>query len=266
MIGITFEEKVLEKLSLKEYLNIIEQLNIDFLELAPDFNAYTFEFYKHISLWCQEKNIQVHFHHPHFINDDFRLENFNIKNTQKIKNYLNAIDKLIASFEAHYIIHGATINNSRIKAYNMTQSFINFFIMEKERNQWSLTLSIETLNKHSKKAIGDHRKEILNLIEQYPSNHIGICLDITHDYRNYKAYQWPHNNFMKRVNHFHIHGFNDQGDHIGLANNPELLSLIKNINKKKPLINYELLFTDDYIKILKNDIKRLKDQLTLKER
>lgn len=258
MIGITFEEKVLNNISLKGYLNLIDELSLDFLELAPDFNQYSIEFYKELVQWCYNKNLELHFHHPHFIDDDFRLENFNKNTSKKVEDYLNAVSKLLNGSISNYVIHGAKIKNTRLQAIKTTQSFINFFIHKKAENQWSLKLSIETLYSPDKKIIGTNRKELLNLIKNYSKKHIGICLDLTHDYRNFEKYEWPSKDFLKRVNHFHIHGYSDDKDHIGLEENPELIKLLSNIHKKKPLVNYELLFIDNYIEILKKDTPLLR--------
>lgn len=257
-IGITFEEKILNEISLKEYINFIKNNNITFLEFAPNIEKYGIEFYNNIFNLLKNLNINIHYHLPHFINRKLDVTNFKKENIQEFINYYN----IISNFErnnksANLIFHGAKYENiAKDQALNKTLDFIDFTIKFFDENKIDISLLIETLNKKKNKVIGDNRYDLVKICEKYKK--LNICWDMTHDFLNNNKIIKPSSIFLNKVGYCHIHGFNLKKSHIPLNTNNLLNDYIKISLSKKFNLNIELLFCENYISELKKDINFIK--------
>ncbi len=256
-LGITFEEKILERISLNQYINFIKENKISFLEFAPNFKKYSFDFYKNIFNQVKILNIKIAIHLPHFIDDSLDLTNYSkdmeiyfLKFYSKLNDLYNLEDNKIT-----LVFHGAKYETiTKNKALLKTESFIKFSLNYFYEMNYLVTMSIETLNINHHKVIGDSRKDLIDLINKFNNKSLGICFDITHDYLNLKKIVTPTIDFLNLINHTHIHGFNINDCHLPIHNNKILFSTIKLLKKNNYPINIELLICDNYLSELKEDI------------
>ena len=255
-LGITFEEKTLKKIKLNEYLDFINKNNLSFLEFAPNFNTYSYEFYENIFNKIRNSNIKISIHLPHFVDESLDITNFSNENKLKLIEFYNSLNNLINLTKNNIILvfHGAKYEMiSKEEALSRTNDFIKFSLEYFKEKKYLINLSIETLNKHHKKVIGDSREDLINIVKSF-NNKIGICFDITHDYLNIEKVKIPTNEFLSLVNHSHIHGFNKEICHLPINKNEILFEMIKLLKKNNYPINIEMLLCDNYLNELQKDI------------
>ena len=255
-LGITFEEKILKEIKQSEYMHFIKKNNLSFLEFAPDFNKYSYEFYENIFNELKNENIKITVHLPHFVDESLDITNFSNENKLKLIEFYSSLNNLIDLNKNNIILvfHGAKYETiSKEEALSKTNAFIKFSIEYFKEKKYLITLSIETLNKHHKKVIGDNRNDLINIVKSF-NNEIGICFDITHDYLNIEKVKIPTNEFLSLVNHSHIHGFNKEICHLPINKNEILFEMIKLLKKNNYPINIEMLLCDNYLNELQKDI------------
>ncbi|MDM8533413.1 TIM barrel protein [Clostridiaceae bacterium HSG29] len=255
-LGITFEEKILIEIDQTEYMNFIKKNRLSFLEFAPNFSKYSYEFYKNIFNGIINSNIKIKIHLPHFIDENLDISNFSNKNKLKLIEFYNSLNDLIDLSKNNIILvfHGAKYETiSKDEALSKTNAFIKFSLQFFNENNYLVNLSIETLNTHHHKVIGDNREDLINIVKSF-NNKIGICFDITHDYLNLEEITFPSKEFLSLVNHSHIHGFNKDNNHLPVYKNEILFDMIKLLKKNNYPINIEMLLCDNYLNELQKDI------------
>ncbi|HKL41707.1 MAG TPA: TIM barrel protein [Clostridia bacterium] len=257
ILGITFEEKILQEIPLDEYMNLIHSCGISLLEFAPNFINYDIGFYKKITKKIKMNSIQYSFHLPSFIDENLSVDNFNEDKQESLINYFEKLDQVfdLTNNSTSLVFHGAKYEKTKkSEAMNKTILFIEFLIELFLKKKYHMTLAIETLNKNKYNIIGDSRKDIENILNQIDSPKLKICWDITHDYLNHGDILYPKGRFLKAINHCHIHGYKDNTSHLSLSDNPQLFPAIKFAKKNNIPINIELLMQENYLDILKKDI------------
>ena len=256
-IGITFEEKILEKITLEKYFAFINANGIKLLELAPNFIAHDIKLYKRVYKQMQINHTQFTFHLPSFIDEKLDVSNFSEKTQKYLIDYFDKLNQIFdfKNNSASIVFHGAIYGkNSKTGAFNKTLLFIQFLLDLFSKKNYSLSLSIETLNKNKRNVIGDSRKDLIQILQQINSPKLKICWDITHDFLNYNRTLYPEGLILKAISHCHVHGFKDGASHLSLSNNTQLFPAIKFAKKNNIPINIELLMQDDYFNILKKDL------------
>lgn len=257
ILGITFEEKILEKITLEKYMYLIKSYGISQLELAPDFTNYDIGFYKKIFTQIETNAFHFNFHLPTFIDENLDVNNFCYSNQKYFINYFNKLNEIFDFKKnlATIVFHGAKYKeNTRSEALNKTILFIQFILEIFSRNNFNLTLSIETLNKNKFNIIGDSREDIIKILTQIDSLKLKICWDITHDFLNYSKILYPKGLILNAISHCHIHGFKGNETHLSFSENTQLFPAIKFAKKNDIPINIELLMQDHYLDILEKDI------------
>lgn len=261
ILGITFEEKILQKISIENYLALLHEYHIDFLEFAPNFIDYDLEFYESINEKLKAYNFSINFHLPNFVDENLDVSNFNKKNSKEFILYFEKLNEAfcLKNLSSTIVFHGAKYGEiSKDRAITKTLSFINFMLEYFERKNYDLSLSIETLNKNNEKIIGDSREDLLEIIDTIHHDQLKICWDITHDYLNTDKIDLPKRFFLDSINHCHVHGFVNNNTHLSISKSPILFSTIKFAKKNNIPINIELLMQDKYLDILKNDITEIR--------
>ncbi|MEA1974262.1 MAG: TIM barrel protein [Bacillota bacterium] len=256
-LGITFEEKILERISLNQYIGFIKDNKISFLEFAPDFKKYSFDFYKEIFNKIKNTNIQIAIHLPHFIDESLDISNYSKDKEKYFSQFYNKLNNLydLNDNKITLVFHGAKYETiTKKEALLKTESFIKFSLNYFNEMNYLINMSIETLNINHHKVVGDTRNDLINIVNKFNNKSLGICFDITHDYLNLKAIITPNIDFLNLVNHTHIHGFNMNSCHLPIHNNKMLFSTITLLKKNDYPINIELLICDNYLKELKEDI------------
>jgi hypothetical protein len=256
-LGITFEEKILEKIKLNEYIDFIKKNKLSFLEFAPNFDKYSIDFYKNIFNEIKKLDIQIHIHLPHFIDDNLDITNYSDKTKIEIVKFYEILNNLcnLKNNTITLIFHGARYETiSKEEALFKTSSFILFSLNYLKKNKYLINLSIETLNINLHKVIGDNRKDLINIVNEFNNTSFGICFDITHDYMNLEKIVIPSNSFLNLVNHCHVHGFNSTDCHLPLNTNTILFNAIKLLKNNNSPINIELLICNSYLIELQKDI------------
>lgn len=253
-VGFTFEEKILKNITLEKYLDFIKKQDIDFIEFAVDLNTYSVKFYKKI---FKKIKIKKHFHLPHFADENLDISNFSVENFNYFSNYYDTLSKLNQNNKTNLIFHGSTYKDDKNQAFEKSSEFIKKSLDYMKNNNLNIHLSIETLDKNHKNVIGNQIKELKKLSNKF--DELNICIDLIHlFYSNEKKIKKLSNNFFKKVNHYHIHGFENNTKHIPINNNKIIKKIIKNYPINNTPITIELLICDNYLINLKKDINFLK--------
>jgi len=261
ILGITFEEKILKETSLKNYIQLLHEYKINLLELSPNFIDYDLAFYRTISDKIKDHNFLINFHLPNFADENLDVTNFNGENKKYFLEYFENLNKVfdLKNLTSTLVFHGAKYEtHSKSKAFNKTLSFIRFTLDYFNKKNYNLTLSIETLNQNKEKVIGDSRKDLVKIIKTIDHHKLKICWDITHDYLNLNKIILPNGLFFEAINHCHVHGFKNNKTHQSISENSVLFPAIKFAIKNDIPINIELLMQDNYLKLLKKDISKVK--------
>lgn len=257
ILGITFEEKILKEIKLKEYMDLFSFHGITSLELAPNFIDYDTDFYFKIFQEMKKNSIQFNFHLPSFIDEKLSIDNFNENNKKYYIDYFKKLNQVfdLKNNSANVVFHGAKYEDiTKTEAINKTVSFIGFMLNFFYKNTYQLTLSIETLNKNKNKIIGDSRNDLMRVLDIVDSTQLKICWDITHDFLNFNEILYPEGQILNAISHCHVHGFKDNKSHLSLSKKPQLFPAIKFAKKNNIPINIELLMQDNYLDILKKDL------------
>jgi sugar phosphate isomerase/epimerase len=256
-IGIPFEEKLLEQYTLSDYLKKLKALSIDFVEVALNFDAYSIEFYSDVLRLFRNNDIKIHYHLPHFYNQQLDLTNF-CANNPAFDLFLYQLKKVHPINQASTIvIHGAKYEHQdKSAAYQKTLEAIEYLLNFFEVNNLPLTIALETLNAKKHKVIGDNREDILSIVETINSPAVGICWDITHDFLTLETFKTPTEAFLDKILHLHIHGVNEK-DHLSLAQSTidfkEHLKLINTQLNNVP-ITIELLGSTHFFQEITNSL------------
>lgn len=261
MLGITFEEKILSEISLEEYFNIIKSSDINLLELAPNFIDYDIEFYKKIYKHIMKNNFSFTFHLPSFVDEGLSVSKYSESNEKYLSNYFKQLNQVfdLKNNPTTVVFHGCKYETiEKNKAFNQTLLFIKFLLKLFLKNDYNLSLSMETLNKNKHKIIGDSREDFIKMLSLVNSRKLKICWDITHDFLNYNKLLYPEGSILKAINHCHIHGFDGKKTHLNISNNPELYPAVKFAKKNNIPIIIELLMQENYLDILKEDISTIR--------
>lgn len=260
VLGITFEEKILNKIALEDYVELMNSYGITLLEFAPNFNAYTIDFYTKIYEATKANGLKFNFHLPSFADERLSIDHFSKDNKEYFLDYFNQLNHVFNLKEnsANIVFHGAKYEDiKKHDAMEKTIAFINFILDHFSQCNYQLKLSIETLNKNKYKIIGDSRKDLMKILDLINSPSLNICWDITHDFLNFDEIIYPDGYFLNAISHCHVHGYKDNKSHLSLSNNPQLFPAIKFAKKNNIPINVELLMQDNYLDILKKDFVTL---------
>jgi sugar phosphate isomerase/epimerase len=257
ILGITFEEKILKEIKLKEYMGLMNSYSITLLELAPNFIDYDIDFYIKIFQEIKENSLQFNFHLPSFVDEKLSIDNFRESHKEYYKDYFKKLNQIfnLKKNLATVVFHGAKYeDDTKAEAINKTLSVIDFLLKLFSENNYQLTLAIETLNKNKHKIIGDSRKDLKKILDTVDSPRLKICWDITHDFLNFGEILCPKGQILNAISHCHVHGFKDNQTHLSLNENFQLFPAIKFAKKNNIPINIELLMQDNYLDILKKDL------------
>jgi sugar phosphate isomerase/epimerase len=260
ILGITFEEKILEKITLNEYIDLIKASGITLLEFAPNFIDYDIGFYEEIVKKIKMSSFQYNFHLPSFVDENLNIDKFSENQKDYYIDYFKKLNQIfdLKNNSANLVFHGAKYEDiSKSKAMHKTILFIEFLITLFLKHDYQLSLSIETLNRNKYNIIGTSRNEINNILKKIDSYRLKICWDITHDFLNYGKILYPKGRMLKAISHCHVHGFKDHKSHLSLSENSKLFPAIKFAKKNNIPINIELLMQDNYLDILKKDIQTI---------
>lgn len=253
---LTFDEKILTSMTIKEYINYLCENLVVGLEVAVHENLLDFDDYKKLIKEASKNSIDINFHVPDFVVlGEFEISNINndydIKKnfTHFYDNILRLLESTKKTYNPIITFHGAKVHyNNYLKASDKTMFFSDWSLNLFENRNLPFKLSIESLNAATS-TYGDSRIDLLKIVSQFESEKLGICWDIVHDYNNLRSnYKMPEEVFLRKVNNVHIHGAKVSSqnieDHIPLYKSEIdtllFIDFLKN-NNYKSYITHELL-------------------------
>lgn len=238
-LGFTFDEKILNDLSLEEFF--YDFPSVDAIELAADESLLPLRTYKKIARYAPNQ----HYHVPYFVQPmkfDFSSNTYQKDYTK----FLSIIESLrqYSVKRPSIIIHGANVKKDRVQAFEQTKSGLDFLLNFIVKKNIDVQLNIETIQSHG---IGS-QEEIKQLIHMFSSDQLKACLDIYHVRMNKETVD---DDFLKLVDYVHLH------DHHG-----SIQKLDNHWLKKIPThMNLELLydFCQNYRQDLISDIHTIRN-------
>lgn len=250
-LGFTFDENILKKYTLNTFLNQLPY-PVNHYELAPDLEVLTLKKYIEIAKTVPNH----HFHVPYFVEPlkyDFSHDHYQ-KHFEKL---FIIIDKLrqYSIKKPTMVIHGASQLESFDKAHYNTYKGIDYLLNIIHSKSIDITLSLETLSNRSIQ-IGS-RELMKEVIKDFNCEQLKICLDLCHDYYNFKDYKYP-NDLLKDINYVHLHGMTTH-KHLSIEHFP--MEIIKglqlDVDYTLELLHYQM--QDDYLPGLKHDLIKMKN-------
>lgn len=248
-LGFTFDEKILEVMSLEAFFYDLP--HFESIEIAPHQDIYPINTYKKIVTHAPSHQ----YHVPYFVKNS----SFEFTKDGYHKAYTNLFS-IIESLRQYsvktpsMIVHGST--NLQL-GLEQTRFGIDYLLNFIEQKKMDLTISLETLELNE--ATFGHRDDILKIVNEFDHSNLKICLDTCHDYYNFDTYKKPNEKFLNCVNYIHMHG-KQINKHDSVQHFP--IDVIKTLNLDV-VYNLELLsqFTSDYHKTLISDLKYLQKHL-----
>jgi len=194
-LGFTFDEKILRTTSIEAFFDEIPF--IDSMEIAPDERILPIQTYKKLVKKLPSHN----FHVPYFIKEkayDFSNEDYKKDYTK----FLSIIESLrqYSVKRPSIVLHGASNPHTPVEE---TRKGLDYLLNFVEQKNIDVTLTLETLPLTA--AFGS-RDQILQIINEFNHAKLKICLDLCHDYYNFKSYEPLRNSFLEQVQYVHIHG------------------------------------------------------------
>ncbi len=194
-LGFTFDEKIFKEMSLEAFFYNLPPF--DALEIAPDDKILDLKTYKKIVNQVTEH----HFHVPYFVKHgkyDFSSEHYKSDYTK----FFLIIESLrqYSVKTPSIIVHGCQFATDKKSAIIKTKQGLDMLLNFIEQKSLDFNIQLETQQKHF--PISD-RQDILNIVNTFNHDRLGICLDISHDCKNYQTA--PDELFLKYVNYVHLH-------------------------------------------------------------
>ncbi|WP_425446698.1 TIM barrel protein [Dethiothermospora halolimnae] len=271
-LGFTFDEKILNKIEINKLLSKASEIGVSSIELSPDKNIIDVKKYLDIAKVANDYSVDINYHIPYFADNNlYEIMNFKEHETKVKEKYVSLlsiieeIEQLISK-KSIIVVHGANYNNIESfnkGIYNML-SFIDWILNFLSRKNINISLALETLRKEQSRVIGDTREDIFKIVNDFNSNRLGVCWDITHDTMNYYPHEPPLNDdFLNKIIYTHIHGIdlNNNKSHFSIKNSDidfnREVEFLKN-NNYDGILNLELLVShcgDGYLEYLFDDIE-----------
>ncbi|MCH4890565.1 TIM barrel protein [Acidaminobacter sp. JC074] len=206
-LGFTFDEKILAKMSLEAFFYDLPPF--DAIELAPDEKLLDLKTYKKIV----DRVTEHHFHVPYFVTPgkyDFSCEHYKSDYTK----FFSIIESLrqYSVKTPSIIVHGCQFVSDKNKAIEKTRQGLDLLLNFIEQKRLDFNLHLETQQKHFPIS---NRQDILKIVNDFDHPRLSICLDMSHDCKNYQTA--PHEQFLEKVRYVHLHHEHDSFQHIPLT-------------------------------------------------
>ncbi len=247
MIGLTFEEKILNYMPMHEYLEKISNFHVfDSFEISLTEDMLSVYDLKKL----QNSNFIFSFHMPYQVEkypfDPKYLSTDSSEHKKANMNFLDFANALKTSDTATLVLHGSENHKKEINL-----RYLDYLLNYIEKKQYKITFALENL--HSDYSL----ENIYELASNFSSPNLKICYDIPNHYMLNKNMLIPDNNIIREIVHCHIHGFNDSSKHMAINQNS--YEIIKSLSDKLeiPSYNFELLWNNKYWQDLNNSIPYL---------
>ncbi len=225
--GITFDESILKEKPLEHWLNHLSALGYYNLEISPDESILAKSVYQDIAKLSSNLNMSSTFHVPYFTKNLFYeieyFKSYKEEVKQAFINLLNLIDSMkYTDKTSQLVIHGPAYQNhsDMNKALEQSFFFCDWLLNILHKRDQDITVAFETVPKSKEHRIGNDRLELMTLVDEFQSDRLKICWDLTHDMRNTQGcFSKPTDGFYRSVDYIHIHGFDtiSETDHISLV-------------------------------------------------
>ncbi len=249
MFGITFEEKVLNHISIEEYLSILQSHSIfKSLELSLFDDIVDAGI---ISI-LQKTNWPFSFHIPYHFDqyplDASWINDYPTELMHQTKKFLSFSHAIKSSETPIIVLHlSSDLNTEKNIRY---LDFILNFSFQKNLN---FNFAIENITEDNLRyTIAD----LIPYIQHFNSKNLNLCLDLVHyELAQDKYYE---SNETSSIIHGHFHGFSASDKHQGL--NSKSLELLMNsqayFNQNIQQV-FELLWDEKYLTSLKSSVQQL---------
>lgn len=273
-IGITLDEKYIDEVGINNYLDKYIKM-VNSIELTLHKELFTKDTQNNIAKYAKDNSLDITYHVPDFISPHYDLTRFK-ENTLNTKDtyikLLNSIEEIqgILNTSSLAAIHGGSIIYDKMKSYNSTLSFFDWILNYMAKKNYNLTLGLEILPEWQDN-VCTSREDALNIVQEFSTTTLGICLDIAHDYYN-NAFKYVSldRNLLNYINYVHIHGIKKTTpvlDHIGLRGSDLVyIDYIKALQASSysGILNLELLskHCDDYSSTLDKSLLDIHDTMS----
>lgn len=250
MIGLTFEEKILNFMSLNDYLKKISNFHVfDSLEISLTEDMLSVHDLKEL----QDSNFNFSFHMPYQVKkypfDSKYLSTDLYEHKKASIKFLDFANAFKTSDTAMLVLHGS---ENQKKDINL--SYLDYLLDYIEKKQYNIIFALENLHSDY---ITYSLTQVHELVSSFSNPNLKICYDIPNHYMLNKNVSLPDSNIIREIIHCHIHGFNDSSKHMAI--DQASYEIIKKLSNKIdiPLYNFELLWSNEYWEELNNSIPYL---------
>ncbi len=246
MLGILFEEKQIEKIGLKKYLELLmadsvfSSFEIGFTEKCVDSIGLKV---------LQQTGIPMSFHIPYHLSNapyDASLICSDPDGLKKATAEFIQFSQAISSTSTPIIV--AHLSKDHNRDHNLR--YIDFLLNLFEKSSYSATLALENLYDHQIKYLTSDLKQY---IDYFKTDNLSVCLDIPNHYLSGEK------DICVKPAHLHFHGFNKNQRHLGL--DETTLKISNEYFKRYPdtVAIFELLDHPEYQDSLSHSISLIKN-------
>ena len=249
MFGILFEEKVLNVLSIEEYLSLLQNESLfSSIELSLFDDMVEAETISAI----QNMNWPFSFHIPYHLDqhplDACWINDYPTELKEKTKQFLTFSNAIKTSDTPIVVLHlSSDMNIEKNKRY------LDFILNLSVQKKLNFKFAIENI---TEKAILYTSNNLESYIQHFNSKHLGFCLDLVHYHLAKDKYF--ESNVPSSIIHGHFHGFSGSNKHQCLnSNSSQLLMKSQSYFNENVQQIFELLWHEDYLSSLKSSIRQL---------
>lgn len=249
MFGITFEEKVLNHISIDEYLSMLQS---DSIFKSFELSLFDDTVDARIISALQKTNLPFSFHIPYHFDqyplDASWINDYPTELMHQTKKFLTFSDAINTRKTPVIVLH---LSSDFSTEKNIR--YLDFILNFSSQKNLNFKFAMENITEENLRySIAD----LIPYIQHFNSKNLNLCLDLVH----YELAQdtYYESNETSSIIHGHFHGFSNSDKHKGL--NSKSLELLMN---SQPYFNqnahqiFELLWDEDYLASLKSSVQQL---------